>query len=78
MEYKFFHGKRHDRNVVWRNHRGRHIPLFYMTNKHIFNCLNCIAGIGEQTISDPYMGKSHEEWVEIFTTELNLRDNENQ
>jgi hypothetical protein len=49
-----------------------------MTSKHIFNCLNCIAGIGEQTIPDPYMGKSHEEWVEIFTTELNLRDNENQ
>jgi hypothetical protein len=78
MQYKFFHGKKHDRNVVWRNAQGRQIPLFYMTNNHIINCLNCIAGIGEQHIPNPYMDKTHEEWIETFTIELNLRNNENQ
>lgn len=78
MQYKFFHGKKHDRNVVWRNAQGRHVPLFFMTKNHIINCLKCIAGTGEQTIPDPYMGKTHEEWVEAFTIELNLRESEDE
>jgi hypothetical protein len=76
MEYKFFRGKKHDRNIIWRNAQGRDLPLFFMTKNHIINCLNCIAGVGGQTIPNPYLGKTHEEWIEAFTIELNLRESE--
>ena len=79
MNFKFLSGRyEYDReNTIWKTARGRMTPLSWMTNTHIQNCLNCLRGVGESQIPDPYMGKSKYEWIGIFTTELNLRGNEN-
>ena len=72
MSFKFFEGKKRE-EVIWRTHRGTHIPILWMTSRHIQNALNCLRGEGEMEIPNPYFGKSHREWVDIFTDELNNR-----
>lgn len=72
MKFKFFEGNKRE-EVIWRTHRGTHIPILWMTSRHIQNALNCLRGEGEMEIPNPYFGKSHREWVNIFTDELNNR-----
>ena len=48
-----------------------------MTSNHIKNCINCLRGTGDSQIPDPYLGKFKEEWIDIFQTELRLRENSN-
>ena len=40
--------------------------------------MRCINGYGEMRIPNPHVGKSHEEWMEIFTLELTLRNSEGE
>jgi hypothetical protein len=62
--------------VVWRTASGRHTPIEFMTSRHINNVINCLNGTGEMSIPNPYFGKSHREWMNLFTRELNYRNNE--
>lgn len=71
-DFKFFVGKPDD-EIVWRTHRGTHIPILWMTSRHIQNALNCLRGQGETEIPNPYFGKSHRQWINLFTNELNNR-----
>ena len=73
MRFKFFEGEKRE-EVVWRTHRGTHIPILWMTSRHIRNALNCLQGEGEMEIPNPYFGKSHREWIDLFTSELNGRN----
>ena len=72
MSFKFFQGKKEE-EVIWRTHRGTHIPILWMTSRHIQNALNCLRGEGEMGIPNPYFGKTHREWIRIFEQELNRR-----
>ena len=78
MDFKFFKGKVHDRNTMWKDAAGRDIPVFYMTRNHIINCMRCINGYGQMRIPNPHVGKTHEQWMEIFTLELTLRNSEGE
>lgn len=83
MEFKFFRGSKtiahYDRhNTVWKTATGRHMPIFWMTNIHIINTLGCLRGIGLTEIPEFYMGKTKREWIDIFKTELRIRELENQ
>jgi len=81
MEFKFFHLNQKEESdflgILWRTHTGREIPIRWLTTTHIHNIINCINGNGELRIPDPYLGRYHYEWLEIFRGELNLRDAEN-
>ena len=83
MEFKFFEGVSvnvdYDRhNTVWKTARGRHVPIFYMTNNHIINTLGCLRGVGLMEIPEVHEGKTKREWIDIFKTELRQREQENR
>lgn len=71
-DFKFFVGISNE-ELVWRTARGRHVPILWMTSNHINNALNCLRGVGDMEIPNPYFGKSHREWITLFTNELNNR-----
>jgi hypothetical protein len=83
MNFKFFKGTEIDvnydrHNTVWKTATGRHTPIFWMTTSHIINTLCCLRGIGLIEIPEIHEGKSKQEWIEIFKTELRVREQENQ
>ena len=82
MEFKFFWGVKiiphYDRhNTLWKTATGRHICVFWMTTNHIINTLGCLRGIGLTEIPETHEGKTKQEWIGIFKTELRLREQEN-
>jgi hypothetical protein len=77
MKFKFFKGETFNRNICWRSENGRDRPIFYMTSDHINNILLCLNGEGNMEIPNPYNGRTHEEWINIFNRELRERINEN-
>lgn len=83
MNFKFFKGREIDinydrHNTVWKTVTGRHTPIFWMTTNHIINILGCLRGIGLTEIPEVYEGKTKREWIDIFKTELTIRDEENR
>jgi saccharopine dehydrogenase-like NADP-dependent oxidoreductase len=81
MNFKFFIGQlpHYDRhNTVWKTATGRHMSVFWMTTNHIINTLGCLREIGLTEIPDVYLDKTKQEWIEIFKTELRVREQENQ
>jgi hypothetical protein len=83
MEFKFFWGMKIDphydrHNTVWKTSAGRCMPIFWMTNNHIINTLGCLRGIGLTEIPEVYLGKTKREWIDIFKTELRLRELESR
>ena len=83
MNFKFFKGidivPHYDRhNTVWKTARGRHTPIFWMTTTHIINTLGCLRGIGLMEIPEVHEGKTKREWIDIFKTELRVREQENR
>jgi hypothetical protein len=61
-------------NVIWRTHTGRCTPIFFMTNSHIKNCLNCLKGQGSIEIPEIYEGLTRNEWINLFEGELSIRE----
>lgn len=81
--FKFFIGSKvvpnYDRNnTVWKTATGRQTPIIWMTNNHIINVLGCLRGIGLTEIPEVYLGKTKQEWIDIFKFELTIRDQENR
>ena len=83
MNFKFFIGQvivpNYDRhNTTWKTATGRDTPIIWMTNSHIINTLGCLRGVGLMEIPEVYEGKTKQEWIEIFKTELRVREQESQ
>ena len=83
MNFKFFIGQvivpNYDRhNTTWKTATGRDTPIIWMTDSHIINALGCLRGVGLTEIPDVYLNKTKQEWIEIFKTELRVREQENQ
>jgi hypothetical protein len=72
-DFKFFVGVE-DEFITWRTSSGRHTPIEWMTTQHIKNTICCLRGERGTTIPNPYFGKTHREWISIFTNELNNRN----
>jgi hypothetical protein len=49
-----------------------------MTTNHIINTLGCLRGVGLIEIPEIHEGKTKQEWIDIFKTELRVREQENQ
>jgi hypothetical protein len=78
MEFKFFVGDQYNREeITWRTQTGRDMLIFFMTNNHIENTINCLQGNGLTIIPNPYNGRTHDEWIRIFNSELRARIYEN-
>ena len=60
-------------NITWKTATGRHIPITWMTFKHMLNVLNCLQGMGNMEIPEYYEGRHKSEWITIFVNELNHR-----
>lgn len=72
-KFKFFKGQE-IKPLYWKTAMGEHKLVSEMTSEHIFNiCL--ILTHGGCEIPDPYLGKTNEEWKEIFENELRNRTN---
>ena len=72
-QFKFFKGQVIE-PLYWRTAMGEYKSLSEMTSEHIFNiCLTLTLDRG--TIPDPYLGKTNQEWKEIFEGELIKRTN---
>jgi hypothetical protein len=81
-DFKFFKGIRlsphYDRhNTMWKTATGRQLSIFWMTSSHIINTLGCLKGVGLMEIPEFYEGKSKREWIDIFESELRIREYEN-
>ena len=72
-QFKFFKGQV-SKPLFWRTAMGEYKLISDMTNEHMFNiCILLTRGGGE--IPDPYLGKTNQEWKEIFEDELRNRIN---
>lgn len=65
----------YDIGITWKTGTGRDVAISSMTSEHIRNTINCLLGTGETTIPNPYLNRSHSEWIIIFRNEL-IRRNE--
>jgi hypothetical protein len=72
-QFKFFKGSP---SIRWKSAAGLNHPLETITTEHIRNIMNCLVGVGNMTIPDPYEGRTRNEWYIIFHNEL-VRRNEN-
>lgn len=77
MNFKLLRGfvDSHSRPIRWRNAAGINVPLRQISTDHIRNIMNCLAGVGNMRIPNPYEGKSRNEWYIIFHHELLRRRN---
>ena len=72
-QFKFFKGQVIE-PLYWRTAMGEYKLVSEMTPEHMFNiCTLFTNGGGE--IPDPYLGKTNQEWKEIFEGELSRRIN---
>ena len=72
-QFKFFKGQANG-PLFWRTAMGEYKLVSEMTSEHMFNiCLTLTLDRG--TIPDPYLGKTNQEWKEIFEDELRNRIN---
>ena len=68
-EFKFFKGIKVE-PLYWRTAMGEYKLLSEMSNGHIYNICTLLEGDG---IPDPYIGRTNQEWKEIFENELRNR-----
>jgi hypothetical protein len=66
--FKFFNDN--PTRVEWRSASGLRQPLTSISSNHIMNIMNCLSGMGNMTIPDPYEGRTRREWFTIFHNEL--------
>jgi hypothetical protein len=71
IQFKFFKGQTID-PTFWRTVMGEHILVSDMSGEHIVNIMGVM---NDGYISNPYIGKTNIEWMEIFENELRNRIN---
>ena len=70
-DFKFFKGLE---PLVWRTAMMECIPVKELSGEHISNIIMCIAN---EHIPNPYLGKTNNQWLDIFENEMNRRFNKN-
>jgi hypothetical protein len=70
--FKFF---QEPKKIRWRTGNGLTHPIETISVDHIVNIIRCMSGNGDMTIPNPYEGRTHNEWCEIFDNELRRRTN---
>jgi hypothetical protein len=70
--FKFFQS---EQIVRWRTSNGLTHPIHTISTDHIVNIVRCMNGDGDMRIPNPYEGRTHSEWINIFHYELVRRGN---
>ena len=71
-DFKFF---QEPKKIRWVTRNGLSHPIHTISTDHIVNIIRCMNGEGNMVIPNPYEGKSHSEWCDIFHNELYRRRN---
>lgn len=61
--------------VRWRTANGLTHPIHTISIDHIVSIIRCMDGDGNMRIPNPYEGRTHDEWVNIFHNEIERRRN---
>jgi hypothetical protein len=56
--------------IQWRTANGLTYPINTMSIDHIVSVVRCMNGDGNMVIPNPYEGRTHTEWYEIFHNEM--------
>jgi hypothetical protein len=70
-QFKFFKGQSTG-PLYWRTAMGEYKLVSDMSNEHIYNLIMMLPG---DQIPNPYLGKTHKQWKNIFKAELRYRLN---
>jgi hypothetical protein len=70
-QFKFFQVKKYE-PLYWRTAMGEHKLVYDMSNEHIYNLIMMLPS---DKIPNPYLGKTHQQWKNIFKAELRYRLN---
>ena len=65
--FKFFQGPK---PIRWRTANGLTHRLENLSIDHIHSIVRCMNGHGDMGIPNPYEGRTHSEWIDIFHNEL--------
>lgn len=68
--FKFFQS---EPTIRWRTANGLTHPIHTISIDHIVSIVRCMNGDGNMRIPNPYEGRTHSEWINIFHNELNRR-----
>ena len=69
-DFKFFQKRP---PTKWRQSNGVEVNIVDLTTRHIENIVDCLCGIGNVEIPEPYDGRTRYEWYLIFRNEFNIR-----
>jgi hypothetical protein len=73
-DFKFF---QEPTPIRWRTANGLSHRLENISIDHITSIVRCMNGNGDRTIPNPYEGRTHTEWIDIFHNEMIRRRDEN-
>ena len=65
--FKFFQS---EQIVRWRTANGLTHPIHTISTDHIVSIIRCMDGDGNMRIPNPYEGRTHDEWLNIFHNEI--------
>ena len=60
-------------SIIWRDSSGMKMRIRSMSTNHIINVVNCLEGKGKRLMPDLYFNRTREQWLRIFTLELDRR-----
>jgi hypothetical protein len=66
-----------NQTIRWRTANGLTHRLENISIDHITSIVRCMNGSGDRTIPNPYEGRTHTEWINIFHNEMIRRRDEN-
>jgi len=70
--FKFFQS---EQTIRWRTVNGLTHRLENISIDHIVSIIRCMDGDGNMRIPNPYDGRTHDEWINIFHNEIERRRN---
>ena len=69
--FKFFQEPKPIQSPIrWRTANGLTHRLENISVDHIMSIVRCMNGLGDMGIPNPYEGRTHSEWIDIFHNEL--------
>ncbi len=71
IPFKFF---QEPKPIRWVTANGLSHPIEYISVDHIMSIVRCMNGLGDMGIPNPYEGRTHSEWIDIFHNELIRRN----
>ena len=66
-----------NKTIRWRTYDGFTHRLDNMSVDHMVSIVRCMNGSGNMIIPNPYEGRTHTEWINIFHNEMERRRDEN-